>query len=409
MATIDEFYERVRRVTLTESAFSRLTITPNFDQNAPVSEQTGYRGLHWQRLQVHRVQFRSGIRWQFSYFTARQNVTKNYDVDEAAAHLDAALVWPIRSIRLETNSDDWQLQIGKRGTPIVHHHAVQTPVDPVPGHDHDKAVPFPANQPDALLQAIGIMDSAGRVRPSMHAKFAQVNSFLTLLEQTGALETFDHSPIRLLDCGCGAAYLSLAAYHYLTEKRGIAATLTGIDYNGALIDEDNLIVSGLGYSEACFFTSAIATYTPDVPPDVLLALHACDTASDDALALGIRCGARVILCAPCCHRQLRSELHPVAPFEPVVRHGILEKRLADLLTDSFRALILRLMGYKTDVVEFVAPEHTDKNVLIRAVAGLPSGDPAIAAEYRALKEFWGVTPYLERLLGEVENFTSQND
>jgi hypothetical protein len=399
MATIDEFYERVRRVTLTDPTFALLTITPKFDQIAPVSEQTGYRGLHWQRLQVRRVQVRNGIHWQFSYFTARQNVTKNYNADEAAAHLDEVLSWPARTIRLQTDSDDWQLQIGKRGTPIVHHRTVQSHGEQSLGHDHDKAVPFPTNQPDSLLQAIGIMDSAGHVRPSMHAKFAQVNSFLTLLEQTGALETFDHSPIRLLDCGCGAAYLSLAAYHYLNEKREIAATLTGIDYNGILIEEDNLIARTLGYGEACFFNAAIASYVPDVPPDVVLALHACDTASDDALALGIRCGARVILCAPCCHRQLRSELHPVAPFEPVMRHGILEKRLADLLTDTFRALILRLMGYRTDVVEFVAPEHTDKNLLIRAVAGLPLGDPAIAAEYEALKTFWGITPYLERLLG----------
>lgn len=405
MTTIDEFYDRVRRVVLTDSTFRQLTITFSFDQSAPVSEQTGYRGLHWQRLQVRPVQVRSGNRWQFGYFTAHQHVTKNYEMDEAASHLDEALTRPVHTIRVETFTEDWQLQIGKRGTPVVHHHAVEPRADQTRSHDHNKAVPFPANQPDPLLHRVGILDANGRVRPSMHAKFAQVNSFLTLLEQTGVLEKFGHSPVRLLDCGCGAAYLSLAAYHYLNEKCGIAATLTGIDYNGALIDEDNLVAKALGYGDACFVNSAIATFVPAVPPDVVLALHACDTASDDALALGIRCGARVILCAPCCHRQLRSELHLVPPFEPLMRHGILEKRLADLLTDSFRALLLRLMGYRTDVVEFVAPEHTDKNVLIRAVAGLPPNDPAIAAEYDALKAFWGVTPYLETLLGRLSTQT----
>src|SRR5579864_265810 len=119
MPTIDEFYDRVRRIVLTDSTFRQLTVTSNFDQSAPVSEQTGYRGLHWQRLQVRPVQVRSGSRWQFGYFSERQHVTKNYELDEAAGHLEEALSWPSRTVRLETFTDDWQLQIGKRGTPIV--------------------------------------------------------------------------------------------------------------------------------------------------------------------------------------------------------------------------------------------------------------------------------------------------
>jgi hypothetical protein len=135
-----------------------------------------------------------------------------------------------------------------------------------------------------------------------------------------------------------------------------------------------------------------------MPPDIMIALHACNTATDDALAQGILNGARLIMCAPCCHHELHEQLHAVDPFGPVFQHGILRQRLGDLLTDTFRALILRIYGYKTDVVEFVSPEHTDRNLLIRAVhrAGIPTAQAI--REYQELKSFWQVTPYLERLI-----------
>ena len=135
-------------------------------------------------------------------------------------------------------------------------------------------------------------------------------------------------------------------------------------------------------------------------PDIVLALHACDTATDEALYQGIVHEARLILCAPCCHHHLQEQLHTVAPLEAMFHDGILKHRLGDILTDTFRALILRILGYRADVVEFVAPEHTDKNLLIRAVRRTQKNQAAAIKEYQALKRFWGVTPYLETLLGE---------
>jgi hypothetical protein len=134
----------------------------------------------------------------------------------------------------------------------------------------------------------------------------------------------------------------------------------------------------------------------------VLALHACDTATDEAIAQGIRWNARLILCAPCCHHDLNAQLRAKDPFGPVLRHGILKERMADILTDAFRALVLRIMGYKTDVVEFVSPEHTDKNLMIRAVRTEKQGQDnrRYVQEYIELKEFWGITHYIEKLLGE---------
>jgi SAM-dependent methyltransferase len=234
----------------------------------------------------------------------------------------------------------------------------------------------------------------------MHAKFSQINEFLKLLEHTEELDAFEKTPVNILDCGCGSAYLSFAAYHYLNDVRGIPARLVGIDVNETLIQKDNAESEQLGYTDACFQRSSIIDYEPDVPPDIVLALHACDTATDEAIAQGIRWQSRLILCAPCCHHHLQKQLQAVEPFEPVFRHGILKQRMGDILTDAFRALILRMLGYKTDVVEFVSPEHTDKNLMIRAVKRGQQDTAQFVQEYIKLKNYWHVTPYLETLLGD---------
>ena len=176
--------------------------------------------------------------------------------------------------------------------------------------------------------------------------------------------------------------------------------MTGIDTNATLIQKDNRQSDELGFSQACFLTSAIIDFVPQESPDIVLALHACDTATDEAMYQGIASEARLIMCAPCCHHHLHRQLHAVKPFAPVFQDGILKQRLSDILTDTFRALILRIMGYKTDVVEFVSPEHTDKNLMIRAIRRTQRDKARYLQEYQDLKAYWGVTPYLETLLSE---------
>jgi len=185
-----------------------------------------------------------------------------------------------------------------------------------------------------------------------------------------------------------------------------------VDVNEKLVAKSNALAGGLGYSGIRFVTSSIAGYEGEPAPEVVLALHACDTATDEAIARGIAWRSRAILAVPCCQHDLNQQLRrsgPPAsrPFAPVLRHGILKERLADILTDAFRAHILRLAGYDTDVVEFVSTEHSGRNLMIRAVRR-PAPDPTdarvdrqrqtLAADYDALKALWGVTPYLETLL-----------
>jgi SAM-dependent methyltransferase len=387
----EDYRQLVKARVLDEAGFVQLTL------KGQISEQ-----LPWRQVSARPVLLKNRPHLQFSHFTAKQDITKNYDPAEADAHLDELLALPFSSIHVLSGGEDLSVQITKKGKAIIHQtDAPDESRQPELRHDARKDLPIPADQPDAFMQQIGIMGADGRVKADMQSKFSQINEFLKLLEHTGALEEFDRSPINILDCGCGSSYLTFAVYHYLNDIRGIPATLTGVDVNAKLIDKSNRNSSALGLGDACFYTSSIADYQPEAAPDMVIALHACDTATDDALRQGIVNQAHLILAAPCCHHYLNKQLGAVEPFQPVLRHGILKQRMADILTDTFRALILRILGYKTDVVQFVSSEHTDRNLMIRAVRRTKPGEREFVQEYNDLKAFWGVTPYLEIVLGET--------
>jgi SAM-dependent methyltransferase len=386
----DNYREMIKSQVLDEAAFVSLTMKGKIGGALP-----------YRLVTARPVQIKNRRQVQFSHFTAKQDITKNYAGEEVAAHLDDLLALPFSSIHVRTTAGDVSVQFTRKGKAILHTQAAEVPRDPDLAHDAAKTPPLPADQPDRFLQAVGIQSADGKIKADMQGKFAQVNEFLKLLDHTGALDHFDHTPLHILDCGCGSSYLSFAAYHYINDVRGIPAELVGVDTNGKLIDKSNAAGEALGLGgNLCFVQTPIADYAPENPPDIVLALHACDTATDDTLYQGIRAGSGLILAVPCCHHHLHEQLGSAEPFAPVLRHGILKKRMADILTDSFRALILRIMGYKTDVVEFVSSEHTDRNLMIRAVRRTKPGDREFVREYLELKSFWGVTPYLETLLGE---------
>jgi SAM-dependent methyltransferase len=387
-----DYRQTIKDLVLDGAKFVRLTLE---------GKLKGHEEPIYRKTMVRPVLIKNRRHLQFSYFTAKQDITKNYAGSEIEAKLDEALASPYSTIRVQTADEDVIVQITKKGQPIFHRtKAVESIQKPDLSHDASKDLPLPAGKPDPYLETIGIMNSRGEVKPSMQGKLSQINEFLKLLEHTGELDHFKQTPVNILDCGCGSAYLSFATYHYLNDIRGIAARLVGVDYNESLIAKDKVHSQELGFVDACFTRSSIIDYKPDVPPDIVLALHACDTATDEAIFQGIRAESQLILCAPCCHHYLNERIQAVEPFRPVLRHGILKQRMADILTDSFRALILRILGYKTDVVEFVSSEHTDRNLMIRAVKRADPGDSNFVQEYLDLKAFWGVTPYLETLLGE---------
>jgi SAM-dependent methyltransferase len=281
--------------------------------------------------------------------------------------------------------------------------ASSAPAAPVLAHDHEKKKILQLEGAAPFLKAVGIMAQDGKIKADMQRKFRQINEFLRVLDETGSFEAFAGQAVRVVDFGCGNAYLTFATFDYLNRIMGLEAYVTGVDIKADLLESHRRKASALGWERLTFAEGRIGEYQPDPPPDVVIALHACDTATDDALAQGIRAGSRLIVTAPCCQHDLQEQLSKVAmppPMLAVSRDGILNERLGDVLTDTFRATLLRILGYRTDVIQFVSTEHTAKNLLIRSVKTSGGPLPNALEEYRALKTFWGVTPYLEHLLAD---------
>ena len=354
-------------------------------------------GAPWKKVTVRPVQVHGVRKSQFSLFDGKKDVSKNYNRVGAEEYL-LGLVPQYRRFHVQTGQGDLHGRITKKGKVLTTRGKPSRPeATPDLRHNRAKRQPFPADRPDAFLHAIGIMDRHGRVKPSMQGKFRQINEFLKEIEQTLPQDT---RPARIVDCGCGSAWLTFAAWRHLTSNMGRDAFVEGVDTNPEVIEKCAALRDRLRWSGLEFKVRAIRDHEPEAPPDFALSLHACDTATDEAIACGVRWGARVILAAPCCQHELAAQINsPV--FRPLLRHGILKQRLADLLTDTFRALALRIAGYRTQVIEFVDPEHTAKNLLIRAEKVGKPGDAGAVQEWKGLKAFWGAEPAIEGLLGEM--------
>jgi hypothetical protein len=358
----------------------------------------------WLRVVIRPVQVRGQRHLQLSYFDARKNITRNLRGRDIVPPLHEILAIGFAAIHLTTRGEEMDIRTTKKGKIFLGRRKIEAS-DPAPpeAHNRVKDVPLPEGQADRVLEAMGILTRDGHVRPALRAKWTQINELLRQLRhcvEEAGLGSLGR-PVEILDCGCGSSYLTLAAHHYLNDMLGIPARILGVDVNEEVIRTSIARSERLGTEGLRFACGRIDTVAGR--PDIVLALHACDTATDDALAQAIAAEAQVVLSVPCCHHYLNDLLRadgPAQVLRPLLRHGILQQRTADLVTDAFRALILRILGYRTDVIEFISTEHTARNLMIRAIRGAPPGDQTLVGEYLEMRRFWGVTPYLEQVLGE---------
>jgi SAM-dependent methyltransferase len=360
--------------------------------------------LPWTKVIVRPVELKGEIHLQFSYFDEKKDITKNH-LEDAAAKVDELLALPFRNIFVESRDGNLQVNISKKGKALVSE--PKSTIAPVAdlSHDHQKNRLLSAENAEPFLKAVGIMTSDGKIRADMQRKFKQINEYLRLVDETDSFQALSGEPIHVVDFGCGNAYLTFAIYYYLHDILKLDAHVTGVDIKADLIESHQKKAESLGWSQLNFVVGQIADYKPEVIPNVVIALHACDTATDDALAQGIQWDSKLIVCAPCCQHELQEQMsHIPMPTSvlPVFHDGILFERMGDILTDTFRANILRIMGYRTDVTQFVPIEHTAKNLMIRSVKTSPAGNARWVEEYKNLKSFWQVTPYLEKVLGESQ-------
>ena len=357
--------------------------------------------VEWKKVVLRPVLVRGKRHLQFSYFDDAKDITKNYAEGEAEAHLDALLGNAFKQIAVQTTEQDIQVRISNKGEPtITTTKRARAAIDLT--HDQHKSRILSLDNDRSFLATIGIATNDGAIKADMQRKFLQINEFLKLVDETEYFSKRDREPVHMVDFGCGNAYLTFAMYQYVTQVQGLPAQLAGVDMKADLIVRNTAKARALGWQDLHFATAGIRDFEPATPPDVVLALHACDTATDDALARAIAWHSSLIMSAPCCQHHLQAQLaqQPTPhPWEPVFRHAILKERMGDILTDTFRALILRIVGYTTDIIQFIDTEHTPKNLMIRAVRRGTPGNPELVQQYNDLKALWGVTPYLETLLG----------
>lgn len=354
-----------------------------------------------ERISVRLVEIKGRRMVQVSNFDGRRTDVKNFEEAVFPSEARALLEGDLKGIAVSTAAKELRIQFSKKGRPIVHEGPISTPKPASLTHDRVIARPLPEGEPNRLLRAIGLMTADGKVKADRRRKFVQINEFIRLVMETEALMRPRSGPLLIIDFGCGNAYLSFALHHFLNEKVGIPAELIGVDRTPEIIARNRQIVADLGAPGIEFVVSGIADYIAPRPADIVTALHACDTATDEALAKALEYGSSLIFAAPCCHHHLQAQpgfQSREGAHVPLLQDGILRERLADLVTDASRALILRIAGYRVEVIEFTSPDHTAKNLLIRARRSNRKPDVGLVSEYKALKNQFGVAPYLESIV-----------
>lgn len=338
---------------------------------------------------------------QFVYKYDRSDVTKNFTVEEATSQLISLIGNNFLDIILYTTKENLELKFNKKRVAKLYK---QKPTfsQAADGSHDDSKKRFIDSKNSIYLKSLGITDPKGEINPSMSAKYKQVEKFVEIIDTlTDTIKS--SSPIKIADMGCGKGYLTFATYDYLANSKKLNVNMEGVETQQQLVNFCNDIAEKSSFGGLKFVKSNINEYKPE-SLDILIALHACDTATDDALYLGIKSNAKVIVVAPCCHKQIRKQMKisDNNVLEPVLKYGLLLERQAELITDAIRAMILNKNGYKTKVFEFVEYDNTAKNLIITAEKGeMPSKEEQekIQAQIDAIKLKFGISyHYLEKLI-----------
>ena len=353
-----------------------------------------------ERVDVKPVLLKGEIKYQLSQSDGRAMTTKNYSPDEflALGLLEAGYA----NIHIEEKTKSLSIRITKKGEALIHRASGEFAADL--SHDRNKSRLLDAADP--FLIEIGISDSSGKVKASKNDKYLQVEEFLRLLVPSLnsaiaaghiAKLTQEH-PLTIVDLGCGHAYLTFAAHQYLRSE-GIPVRVIGIDVRDSARVRNNEIAKKLGISETISFRAEEISETTLKSADIAIALHACDTATDDALAWSVKSEAKLILVAPCCHHDIQAQMvESPEPWSLLTRNGIMKERLGDLLTDALRIQLMKLSGYRVEAIEFIGGEHTPRNLMIRAIKTDAVADSAEEQRYLAMVDLWKVKPALAALL-----------
>ncbi|WP_129595838.1 class I SAM-dependent methyltransferase [Anaerophilus nitritogenes] len=350
----------------------------------------------YNKVNIRPVLLKEKIMYQFIYHYDKKVVHENVEKNQMIEKMISLFETNFKQGQIYTKEADYQILISKKfKVKILKKSPTKKPKNL--SHNRKKNYMIPENTPNPFLYRLGVMNEKGKVFAQKYDKFRQINRFLEMVRDV-VDNLKKKEKVTVIDFGCGKSYLTFALYYYFVDILNMNVDIIGLDLKEDVVMHCNEIAKDLKYENLKFMMGDIAHFNQKDQVDMVVTLHACDTATDAALVKAIEWNADIILSVPCCQHELLDQIHNSLMI-PMEKHGIIKERMSALITDSIRANILEIMGYDTQILEFIDMEHTPKNLLIRSVKGNRSYEQA-AKEYRSFKKFWGITPYFEKELGE---------
>ena len=342
------------------------------------------------------IKLKSGVFFQIEKFLADgKAVHENIPLDKAGDFLVKA-VENYRQINIIGGKSDFQILKSKKGE--LHSSGSLLPkedLDEIAGHDKEKKRILSEGVPVGFLIHLGVTDERGNVYKSSRDKYRQINRFLEFIDDLKEHFPKDR-PVKIVDFGCGKSYLTFAIHYYLTEKLKLETDITGLDLKPDVISTCSSIVEKLSLKGIRFLQGDINEFAPLENVDMTVSLHACDTATDAALAQAVHSNSRLIVSVPCCHHEA-AKVIACDKLSPILEHGILKQRLSEIATDALRGKYLEALGYKVQIFEFIESEHTPKNLMIRAIKTGQSSEKALE-EYEALCKLLSLSPSISKMI-----------
>lgn len=385
VSVVKEFVE-VLQESISSRAFVKLTLSKSKSPAEPVLTN----------VYVRTVSIKESLQLSFTYRYKTNDQVKNMEVKEGLVVINELLEKSFLTASLFTTTADYTLFISKKGK------ATLTKLKPTfaeaPSEEHDRTKKKRVLDNDAYLHLLGITDEAGVVIPRMSDKYRQINKYLEIIESLIKEATLP-KVVNIVDMGSGKGYLTFALYDYLHNKLGLDVKVVGIELRAELVKYCNDIAKRCGFGGLSFESKRIEEFANE-RIDVLIALHACDTATDDAIQKGLSASAALIICAPCCHKQIRQQVKGKEQHSPLLKYGIFKERQFEMVTDTIRALIMEQHQYDTKIFEFISNEHTRKNVmLVGTKKSKEANSQAIQQQIEEMKKEFGIEfHYLEKIV-----------
>jgi SAM-dependent methyltransferase len=349
------------------------------------------------KVTIKKVMIKNELKHQFEYIYDKNVEHKNLNKVDSINEIDNLLQTYFKQALINTLESDYHILVSKSGVAKINKKAATKKFEEI-SHNRKKKYILNEGELTSFLVELGIMTADGKVINSKYDKFKQINRYLELVSD--CIPYLDkNKTIRIIDFGCGKAYLTFALYDFLVLKMGYNVEIVGLDLKENVINFCSNLAKKLNFDDLRFVQGDIKGFNEFKNVDMVISLHACNTATDDALATAVNWGAKVILAVPCCQHELLKKIKN-KKMVPMLKYGIIKEKLSSLLTDSLRANVLEIMGYRTQVLEFIDMEHTPKNIMIRAFFEEISNVDKVVEEYKEFKKEWQISPYIEEAFGK---------